>query len=152
MDKCFTDYLFSPCKSIGKTDTSFLKCHIAGFFLIFLWILMILLSCAIYGSGGYIFYGTLHGVKFYLSYFVASSILQSICCLWTRCNATIYFYWQNFYFKSNVKNMVITSILRGLDFFYWVVWRGVMMVLFMRSKTILLFFLSAVQKMKILFE
>lgn len=142
----------SPCKSIGSTDTLFLKCHIAGFFLIFLWILMILLSCAIYGSGGYIFYGTLHGVKFYLSYLVASSILQSICCLWTRCNATTYFCWQNFYFKSNVKNTVVTSVLRGLDFFYWEVWWVVMVVLFIRSKTMLLFFLSAVLKMRILFE
>lgn len=119
MDKCFTDYLFSPCKSIGKTDTSFLKCHIVGFFLIFLWIQMLLLSCAIYGSEGYIFYGTLHGVKFCLSYFAASSTIHSICCLLTHCNSTTYFFWQYFYFKSNVKNMVIT-ILRGLDFFfYW---------------------------------
>lgn len=70
MDKCFTDYLFCPCKSIGKTGTSFLKCHIVGFFLIFLWIQML---CATYGSEGYIFYATLHRVKSCLSYFVASS-------------------------------------------------------------------------------
>lgn len=115
MVKCFTDYLFSPCKSIGKTDTSFLKYHIADFSLIFLWI-QIFLLCAIYGSEGYPFYGTLH-VKFCLNFFFfAFSILHSICCLLTHCNDTTYFCWQYFYFKSNVKNMVITSTLRGLDF------------------------------------
>lgn len=116
MVKCFTDYLYSPCKSIGKTDTSFLKYHIADFSLIFLWI-QIFLLCAIYGSEGYPFYGTLHVVKFCLKiFFFAFSILHSICCLLTHCNDTTYFCWQYFYFKSNVKNMVITSTLRGLDF------------------------------------
>lgn len=50
------------------------------------------------------------------NFFFAFSILHSICCLLTHCNDTTYFCWQYFYFKSNVKNMVITSTLRGLDF------------------------------------
>lgn len=139
MDKCFTDYLFSLCKSIGKIGTSFLKCHIVGFFLIFLWIQML---CAIYGSKGYIFYGTLHGVKSCLSYFVASSIIHSIFCLLTHCSSANYFSWQYFYFKSNMKNMVITLILRGLDFFLLGGMTGCGEVLFLRSKAKLFSFLN----------
>lgn len=50
---------------------------------------MFLLSRAMYGSEGYM--GHYMEQKFCLSYFVASCILHSICCLLTRCDATTYF-------------------------------------------------------------